>query len=135
MHKRSIHCRDEVGRWDAGGGSMEFGETFEQAVRREVMEEYGTPILELAHIATNNVLRNNNGTPTHWIANIFSCRIDAKKVKNNDPQYIDEIGWFTEDAFPQPLHSKFLEHFEYIKKAGILKTKKTESSTRRRRGV
>ena len=29
LHKRSVACRDEQGRWDVGGGSMEFGETFE----------------------------------------------------------------------------------------------------------
>ncbi len=41
LHKRSEKCRDEQGRWDCGGGSMEHGETFEQAVCRESGEESG----------------------------------------------------------------------------------------------
>lgn len=40
LYKRSQNCRDEKGRWDCGGGAVKFGESFEQAVRREVKEEY-----------------------------------------------------------------------------------------------
>ncbi len=42
LHKRSKNCRDEVGRWHVGGGSMEFGEDFEETVKREIKEEYCT---------------------------------------------------------------------------------------------
>jgi ADP-ribose pyrophosphatase YjhB (NUDIX family) len=40
LQKRSHKCRDEQGMWDCGGGSMRFGETFEEAARREIKEEY-----------------------------------------------------------------------------------------------
>lgn len=30
LHKRSVNCRDEHGRWDCGGGALEFGEEFER---------------------------------------------------------------------------------------------------------
>lgn len=32
LQKRSKNCRDEQGRWDVGGGSMEFGEEWNQVV-------------------------------------------------------------------------------------------------------
>jgi ADP-ribose pyrophosphatase YjhB (NUDIX family) len=47
MHCRSKNCRDEQGCWDCGGGSMEFGETFEETVKREVEEEYGVVPIEI----------------------------------------------------------------------------------------
>jgi len=39
LQKRSKQCRDEHGTWDCGGGAIEFGESIDQAVRREIMEE------------------------------------------------------------------------------------------------
>lgn len=29
LQKRSINCRDEHGKWDIGGGAVEFGETLD----------------------------------------------------------------------------------------------------------
>ena len=106
MHKRSNNCRDEQGRWDCGGGAMEFGETFEDTVRREVMEEYGVEPLEIQYLITRNVLREHNGQKTHWIKNMHWVLVDPAKVINNDPQKADEIGWFTFDDLPEPLHSQ-----------------------------
>jgi len=39
LQKRSKNCRDEQGKWDIGGGAVEFGEELEEAVAREVKEE------------------------------------------------------------------------------------------------
>ncbi len=36
LHKRSKNTRDENGRWDPGGGQLEFGEKPEKGVLREV---------------------------------------------------------------------------------------------------
>lgn len=116
LHKRSKNCRDEQGRWDCGGGSMEFGESFEEAVTREVMEEYGVKPLEIRYVKSVNILRDNNGTPTHWVGNFHIVRVDPKKVTNNDPKYIDEVGWFSLKKLPSPLHSKFLENIPFVEK-------------------
>ncbi len=116
MHKRSNKCRDEQGKWDCGGGAMEFGETFEATVSREVMEEYGVAPLEIKYVTSRNVLRENNGKRTHWIKNLHWVLVDPAKVKNNDPEKIDELGWFTFDSLPAPLHSQIVWEVETIKK-------------------
>jgi len=115
LHKRSNNCRDEHGRWDCGGGSMEFGEDFEQAVRREVKEEYCVDPLEVKLIETTNVLREHNGRPPHWIAVVHAVRVDPAHVGIGEPEKMDEIGWFTKDALPDPLHSVFEPHFSFVR--------------------
>jgi len=115
LHKRSDKCRDEHQHWDCGGGSMEFGETFEEAVKREIFEEYCVEVSDLKFVTVRNVLRNNNGTPTHWVAVLFAAEVDPTKVKIGDPEKMDELGWFNPDNLPEPLHSQFLIHFELVK--------------------
>jgi 8-oxo-dGTP pyrophosphatase MutT (NUDIX family) len=116
FHKRSKNCRDEQGTWDAGGGAMEFGETFEDCVRREAKEEYGVEALKIEYVTTKNVLRENNGRQTHWIKNLHRVLIDPKQAKIGEPHKMDELGWFTMDNLPSPLHSQIPDEVEAIKK-------------------
>jgi len=115
LHKRSQQCRDELGRWDSGAGSMEFGESFADAVTREVFEEYGVKPKKIEYVMTKNVLRDNAGTNTHWVVNMHMVHVDPKKVKNNDPKYIDELGWFSIDNLPSPLHSQLTKEVPFLR--------------------
>lgn len=119
LNKRSQNCRDERGRWDCGGGAVKFGESFEQAVRREVKEEYCCEIKKLDFIKVNNVIRMHEGKKTHWIAIIFAAQVDPKRIKIGDKKKIDEIGWFKPGKLPQPLHSMYRTHLSFVIKAGI----------------
>lgn len=107
LNKRSIHCRDEQGTWDPGGGQLEFGETLEQSVLREVREEYRCASTIQEALPPHSILRVHNGQNTHWLAIPFFILVDPSKVKNNVPEKIDEIGWFPLDALPKPLHTGF----------------------------
>lgn len=120
LHKRSNRCRDEIGKWDVGGGSMEFGETFEETVKREVSEEYCTEITDLQFLGANNVLRKNEDTNTHWVALLFAAKVIPEQVKIREPEKMTDIGWFSEDCLPSPLHSMLLKHLKWVKKAGII---------------
>lgn len=117
LQKRSKNCRDEQGKWDCGGGKLEFGEELEQGVLREVEEEYGCKGKIIQKLSVVNLLRENNGQQTHWVAIPFIILIKPEEVKNNIPEKIDEIRWFNVTNLPSPLHSSFsikaLE--EYIK--------------------
>ena len=44
LNKRSKNCRDEQGRWDCGGGGLEFSDTVEDTLKKEIMEEYCTEV-------------------------------------------------------------------------------------------
>ena len=116
LQKRSSNCRDEQGAWDCGGGSMNFGETFEEAVRREIKEEFCCVPQELHFSGVQNVLRMNNSVQSHWIAVIFAARLNPNEVAIGDPDKMEEIQWFRLNSLPTPLHSMYLQHFQYAKK-------------------
>ncbi len=105
MHKRSAACRDEQGRWDVGGGSMEVGETFEEAVRREVREEYGTEPVRVELASVQNLLRGGGEALSHWVSAVHVVLVDRESATVGEPEKADEIGWFPLGAFPTPVHS------------------------------
>lgn len=119
MHKRSKNCRDEKGRWDCGSGSMEWGETFEECVRREIKEEYGIVPKSLKLCGVTNVIRKNGKERTHWVAVIFAARVNSKNVKTSEPHKIEEIKWFSTNKLPKPLHSMLKNHLAVVRRAGV----------------
>ena len=114
MHKRGQSCRDEQGVWDCGGGSLEFGESFYEAVKREIREEYGVTPRNVHVCGIEDVLRDNEGKQTHWVAIIFSAQVNPKKVILGEPDRMDEIGWFALNKLPKRLHSKLRAHLKIV---------------------
>ena len=112
LHKRGEKARDENGKWDIGGGALEFGEKVEDTLKREIKEEYGTDILSSEFLGFRDVHREKDGKPTHWIALDFKVLVDTGKVKNGEPHKFDDFGWFTLDELPSPLHSQLPAFFE-----------------------
>jgi mutator protein MutT len=44
LARRADGARNEHGRWEFPGGAVEFGETLEHALKREIYEEFGIEI-------------------------------------------------------------------------------------------
>ncbi len=110
--KRSTNCRDEHGRWDCGGGGLDFGETVDQTIRKEIKEEYGADVLSHRFLGYRDVHREHEGSPTHWIALHFLVHIDASQVKNCEPHKFDDLQWFPHEQWPEPLHSQLPYFFD-----------------------
>ena len=104
LARRSAGARDEPGTWDCGAGAIEFGETFDEAVTREVIEEYATPPLTIRLLGVRNVLRQD--PPSHWIAVVFAVRLDHRAARIGEPHKFDELRWCAPEALPSPLHSQ-----------------------------
>lgn len=114
LAKRSVRARDEQGTWDCGGGALDAHEQVEQALRREINEEYGTSVMEFEHLGYRDVHREHSGVKTHWIALDFKVLVDRKAAKNNEPHKFDAVEWFPLKQLPKPLHSQlpyFIEKY------------------------
>jgi ADP-ribose pyrophosphatase YjhB (NUDIX family) len=83
---------------------VEFGVTFEAAVTREVGEEYTTVPRAIDLLGVRNVVRAD--PPSHWVAVVFAVQVDRAAVSIGEPHKFDELGWFTLDALPAPVHSQ-----------------------------
>lgn len=115
MNKRGANSRDEAGRFDIGGGGVEFGTPIEENLRSEIREEYCTDVLGFEFLGFRDVHRENAGQKSHWIALDFKVLVDRAKAKNGEPHKLDAVEWFTLDTLPSPLHSQlptFLKNYE-----------------------
>ncbi len=115
FHKRSKNCRDEQGAWDNGGGKLEFGLTPEENVLKELEEEYSCKGEIQEKLPAHSILREFDGVKTHWMQIPFIIKVNPKDVRNNEPEKIDEIGWFRLDNLPQPFHKGSIQTLTQFK--------------------
>jgi 8-oxo-dGTP pyrophosphatase MutT (NUDIX family) len=113
--KRGAGARDENGRWDTGGGGLDFGVTVDENLKKEIQEEYCTTVLDYEFLGYRDVHREHNGKPTHWIALDFKVHVDRSLAKIGEPHKFDEMGWFPLTNPPSPLHSQLPIEFELYK--------------------
>lgn len=92
---RGKAAKNERGKWEIPGGAVEFGETFEQTIKREIKEEHGIEIkiIELLGICDHIIPEEHQ----HWVSPTFICRITKGKPKILEPNKCAGIGWFTID--------------------------------------
>ena len=107
LNKRSKNCRDEQGRWDCGGGGLEFGDTVIGTLKKEIKEEYCTDVLDYEFLGYRDAHRIHNEIKTHWIALDFKVLVDRKKVRNGESHKFEKLDWFKFGKFPKPLHSEY----------------------------
>ena len=99
-----------------GGGRLEFGLTPEENVLKEVKEEYGCKGVIQKGIPPHTLIRMNKGKKTHWIVFPFFIKVKRSEVKINEPEKIDELGWFRLNKLPKPLHTGFKRTFKHYRK-------------------
>jgi 8-oxo-dGTP diphosphatase len=115
MTKRGQNCRDEQDTWDFGGGGVDFGDTVEETIVKEIKEELDADVLNLEFLGYRDMFREIEGQQSHWVSFQFLVEVDREQVKNNEPHKFDAVEWFHLDALPEPLHSQaplILEEFK-----------------------
>lgn len=99
LARRGKDARNETGKWEFPGGGVEFNETLEQALVREVREEYGFEIevLELLDVVNHIIPAEKQ----HWVSPSFLCRVKSGEPRILEPHKCSEIGWFALDRIPE----------------------------------
>lgn len=100
--KRSQNCKNERGHWEIPGGSVQFGETLEDAVKREVKEEYGVDVeIIKQYPASDHIIPADK---QHWAPTTFIVQIKSGQTPTiMEPDKCDAIGWFPLNTLPTPL--------------------------------
>jgi 8-oxo-dGTP diphosphatase len=101
LARRGPAAKNERGLWEFPGGSVEFGETMADALRREMREEFGIEITvgKLLDVV-DHILKEEK---QHWISPSFLCTISAGEPRIMEPEKCAEIGWFLPGSVPQEL--------------------------------
>lgn len=103
-----------AGTWTMPGGSLEFGEFFEDAARREVKEETGMLLDNIKLISINQDIISS----AHFITIGFYSDKFQGEAEVMEPDRIVEWKWFEIDALPSPLYFpslKILNNFRQKK--------------------
>lgn len=101
LAQRGLQAQNERGLWELPGGSVEFGETLADALRREIYEEFGITIAVGELLDVVDHLLPEEGQ--HWVSPTFLCTIVTGEPVIQEPEKCSAIGWFYPHTLPTPL--------------------------------
>lgn len=89
----------ESGKWSIPGGTVEFGETIENAIVRELREELNVEaeIISLLGV-TNHIINVEN---KHWVSPAFLVKIKSGIPENMEPDSHESMDWFPMEDLPE----------------------------------
>ncbi len=89
------------GTWSVPGGHLDYGESFADTARREVLEELGVEIDDIRFGAvTNDYFKKEN---KHYVTIWLLSRLKSGEPVILEPEKCTEMGWFDFDSLPRPL--------------------------------
>lgn len=117
LAKRGPKAKNERGLWEFPGGSVEFGETLANALKREMREEFGIEI-EVGRLVdvADHILPEED---QHWVSPTYLCRIARGEPVILEPEKCSGIGWFAPHDVPAELTQitkMNLEHYKEMPK-------------------
>lgn len=94
--------RSDSGQWALAGGTLEWGETLETALRRELLEEAGVEELEIGRIV--GVYSNPDRDPRfHAVTVVVEVKVAVPRRAAVNPVEILDVRLFARDELPASL--------------------------------
>ena len=110
--------RRDIGWWNLPGGGLEYGETLEQGLAREVMEEVGV------EIAIERLVGVYSKPQKREVVLTFLCHLADPTAQPGVSDEISEVGWYTANALPEqtlPKHRQRVEDAALGQEAAIVR--------------
>ena len=101
LSQRGPLAKNERGTWEFPGGGVEFGERLQDAIKREILEEYDMVIALTALLAVDDHILPDEGQ--HWVSPTYLAKHISGDHRIMEPGKCTAIGWFTLDNLPAPL--------------------------------
>lgn len=101
LAQRGPDAKNERGTWEFPGGTVEFGETLADALRREMREEFGVGIQVGRLVDVADHLLPEEGQ--HWVSPTFECHLLDGQPRIMEPGKCSAIGWFALNDLPGSL--------------------------------
>lgn len=94
--------RRDTGKWAMPGGTVEWGETLQSCVRRELREEAGVEVIHVGQL--NGVYSHpDRDWRFHAVTIVVSAIVTTPIMQPKNPLEIVDVGLFARDDLPTPL--------------------------------
>ncbi len=114
LMKRGRACRSKIGWWSIPGGSVDFFEKIEEALKRELREEIGVDIEIIKQLTLTEYF--NKEEQQHWVSPQYLCKIIKGTIENKEPDKCEEIRWFSLERLPEKLVYPAINALDALKK-------------------
>lgn len=109
-----------AGYYAAPGGHLEYGESFEAGVRREVREETRLEITNIRLLAVGGYLFPRADGERHYVDIDFVCEAPTGIAQCCEPAKCEGWAWYELDALPAPLFIVTQRMIERLQTGDIL---------------
>lgn len=115
--QRGLKVRNEVGKWEFPGGGVKFGETCENAIKRESKEEFDIEIKIIEFLDFfNDILSEEK---QHWVFPSYISKLVSGLTKINEPDKCLNFKWVklseicieTVSNATRSIYQKFIEKY------------------------
>ena len=91
------------GEFSTPGGHLEFGETFEEAAKKEVLEETGLEIGKIELFYIHNTLRYIKSDNKHYVTLSVKTKYLGGEAEVMEPDKLEFWDWYEVNDPPTPL--------------------------------